>query len=245
MPRETRICLMPQAICFNNSSSVICAVPFTIVAQIEHFIQNFTMTYLSFQQKCFRFVGNIDQMKNNELFHIITVITNHGFQLLKENSWSFRNSCQLIGYDISIIPKYNTWGKTDPTETIEKEHRINILMTYAKDNLYLFYKDEYAWTIHEFFHTYCFSQFKWDGKIIEKYNYFKEKIKNDYPGNFGEYVPYTAQFAYLMANHKEKNISEIISYKKESPCFESYCNMAKEITKDRSMLKILQRVGTI
>lgn len=48
MPWETRICLIPQAICFNNSSSVICAVPFTIVAQIEHFIQNFTMTYLSF-----------------------------------------------------------------------------------------------------------------------------------------------------------------------------------------------------
>ena len=63
MPRETRICLMPQAICFNNSSSVICAVPFTIVAQIEHFIQNFTMTYLSFWQKCFRFVGNIFIMK--------------------------------------------------------------------------------------------------------------------------------------------------------------------------------------
>lgn len=55
MPRETRICLMPQAICFNNSSSVICAVPLAIVAQIEHFIQNFTMTYLSFQQNCFRF----------------------------------------------------------------------------------------------------------------------------------------------------------------------------------------------
>ena len=57
MPRETRICLMPQAICFNNSSSVICAVPFAILAQIECFIQNFTMTYLSFYQKCFRFVG--------------------------------------------------------------------------------------------------------------------------------------------------------------------------------------------
>ena len=63
MPRETRICLMPQAICFNNSSSVICAVPFTIVAQIEHFIQNFTMTYLSFRKKCFRFVGSIFIMK--------------------------------------------------------------------------------------------------------------------------------------------------------------------------------------
>ena len=57
MPRETRICLMPQAICFNNSSSVICAVPLAISVQIEHFIQNFTMTYLSFQQKRFRFVG--------------------------------------------------------------------------------------------------------------------------------------------------------------------------------------------
>lgn len=57
MPRETLICLMPQAICFNNSSSVICAVPFTIVAQIEHFIQNFTMTYLSFRRNCFMFVG--------------------------------------------------------------------------------------------------------------------------------------------------------------------------------------------
>jgi len=63
MPRETRICLMPQAICFNNSSSVICAVPLAIVAQIEHFIQNFTMTHLSFQQNCFRFVGNIFIMK--------------------------------------------------------------------------------------------------------------------------------------------------------------------------------------
>ena len=59
MPRETRICLMPQAICFNNSSSVICAVPFTISAQIECFIQNFTMTYLSFYKNCFRFVENI------------------------------------------------------------------------------------------------------------------------------------------------------------------------------------------
>ncbi len=56
MPRETRICLMPQAICFNNSSSVICAEPLAIVAQIEHFIQNFAMTYLSFLQKRFRFV---------------------------------------------------------------------------------------------------------------------------------------------------------------------------------------------
>lgn len=56
MPRETRICLMPQAICFNNSSSVICAVPLAIIAQSECFIQYFTMTYLSFCQKCFRFV---------------------------------------------------------------------------------------------------------------------------------------------------------------------------------------------
>ena len=59
MPRETRICLIPQAICFNNSSSVICAVPFTIPAQIECFIQNFTMTYLSLLQKCFMFVESI------------------------------------------------------------------------------------------------------------------------------------------------------------------------------------------
>ena len=57
MPRETRICLMPQAICFNNSSSVICAVPLAIIAQNECFIHYFTMTYLSFYQKCFRFVG--------------------------------------------------------------------------------------------------------------------------------------------------------------------------------------------
>lgn len=59
MPRETRICLMPQAICFNNSSSVICAVPFTIVAQIECFIQKFAMTYLSFWQNCFMFEPRI------------------------------------------------------------------------------------------------------------------------------------------------------------------------------------------
>ena len=62
MPRETRICLIPQAICFNNSSSVICAVPFTIVAQIECFIQNFTMTYLSFWQKCFMFTKNCEKI---------------------------------------------------------------------------------------------------------------------------------------------------------------------------------------
>lgn len=67
MPRETRICLMPQAICFNNSSSVICAVPFTIVAQIEHFIQNFTMIYLSFRQKCFRYCGKYFHYENNNL----------------------------------------------------------------------------------------------------------------------------------------------------------------------------------
>ena len=63
MPRETRICLMPQAICFNNSSSVICAVPFTISAQIECFIQNLTITYLSFCQKCFRFVEDFFSIK--------------------------------------------------------------------------------------------------------------------------------------------------------------------------------------
>lgn len=61
MPRETRICLMPQAICFNNSSSVICAVPFAIIVQIECFIQNSTMTYLSFQQKRFKFVEFFSQ----------------------------------------------------------------------------------------------------------------------------------------------------------------------------------------
>ena len=67
MPRETRICLIPQAICFNNFSSVICAVPFTIVAQIEHFIQNFTMTYLSLLQKCFRFVGKYFLIEKNKI----------------------------------------------------------------------------------------------------------------------------------------------------------------------------------
>ena len=60
MPRETRICLMPQAICFNNSSSVICAVPLAIIAQSECFIQKITMTYLSFQQKRFIFAKNFD-----------------------------------------------------------------------------------------------------------------------------------------------------------------------------------------
>lgn len=67
MPRETRICLIPQAICFNNSSSVICAVPFTIVAQIECFIQNFTMTHLSLWQKCFRFVGKYFLIEKNKI----------------------------------------------------------------------------------------------------------------------------------------------------------------------------------
>ena len=64
MPRETRICLIPQAICFNNSSSVICAVPLAITVQSECFIQYFTMTYLSFQQKCFRFVKDFISIKN-------------------------------------------------------------------------------------------------------------------------------------------------------------------------------------
>ena len=70
MPRETRICLMPQAICFNNSSSVICAVPFTIVAQIECFIQKFTMTYLSFWQICFRFAKIVKKINRRRFCNL-------------------------------------------------------------------------------------------------------------------------------------------------------------------------------
>ena len=56
MSWEIRNCLIPRAICFNNSSSVIFAVPFLITTQNDNFICNFTMTYLSFRKKCFMFV---------------------------------------------------------------------------------------------------------------------------------------------------------------------------------------------
>ena len=59
MPREMRSCLIPRAICFNNSLSVICAVPLSITAQNDNFKRNFLMTYLSFWQKGFMFVENI------------------------------------------------------------------------------------------------------------------------------------------------------------------------------------------